>query len=185
MAGHLRRLRFHAQPALHEQSRWHVPRRGVLRGVALSEDGEEQAGMGVGVGDYDSTDTSTSSRRTSPTMPTASITTMAREIRRRDVRRARRRDALRVLGRRNRRPGQRRPSRPVYGDRQRLPRGGTQATAVREQDAARRLPQSRQRNLRGADGGGRARGCGRRTAAGDAPSATSTTMATWTCSSST
>jgi enediyne biosynthesis protein E4 len=26
---------------------------GVLRGVALSEDGEEQAGMGVGVGDYD------------------------------------------------------------------------------------------------------------------------------------
>ncbi len=26
---------------------------GVIRGVALSEDGEEQAGMGVGVGDYD------------------------------------------------------------------------------------------------------------------------------------
>jgi hypothetical protein len=26
---------------------------GVLRGVALSEDGEEQAGMGVGIGDYD------------------------------------------------------------------------------------------------------------------------------------
>jgi hypothetical protein len=26
---------------------------GVLRGVALSEDGMEQAGMGVGVGDYD------------------------------------------------------------------------------------------------------------------------------------
>jgi len=26
---------------------------GVLRGVALSDDGEEQAGMGVGVGDYD------------------------------------------------------------------------------------------------------------------------------------
>ena len=28
---------------------------GVIRGVALSEDGEEQAGMGVGVGDYDLT----------------------------------------------------------------------------------------------------------------------------------
>ena len=26
---------------------------GVLRGVALSDDGEEQAGMGIGVGDYD------------------------------------------------------------------------------------------------------------------------------------
>ncbi len=26
---------------------------GVLRGVALSEDGEEQAGMGIGIGDYD------------------------------------------------------------------------------------------------------------------------------------
>jgi len=26
---------------------------GILRGVALSEDGEEQAGMGVGIGDYD------------------------------------------------------------------------------------------------------------------------------------
>ena len=26
---------------------------GVLRGVALSEDGGEQAGMGVGIGDYD------------------------------------------------------------------------------------------------------------------------------------
>ena len=26
---------------------------GVLRGVALSDDGGEQAGMGVGIGDYD------------------------------------------------------------------------------------------------------------------------------------
>jgi len=26
---------------------------GVIRGVALSDDGMEQAGMGVGVGDYD------------------------------------------------------------------------------------------------------------------------------------
>jgi len=33
-AGHLRCLRFHAQPALHEQSRRHFPRRGVMRGLA-------------------------------------------------------------------------------------------------------------------------------------------------------
>ena len=53
LARHLRRLRLDAQPALHEQPRRHVPRGRLLRGVALSEDGGEQAGMGVGIGDYD------------------------------------------------------------------------------------------------------------------------------------
>jgi len=39
---------------IHEQSRWNVfVKKGVLRGAALSDDGMEQAGMGIGVGDYD------------------------------------------------------------------------------------------------------------------------------------
>jgi hypothetical protein len=42
---------------------------GLERGVALSEDGLEQAGMGVGVGDYDLDGTWTCSRPTSPTTP--------------------------------------------------------------------------------------------------------------------
>src|SRR5271169_2509021 len=37
----------------HTHSRLFHPVIAVLRGVALSEDGMEQAGMGVGVGDYD------------------------------------------------------------------------------------------------------------------------------------
>jgi len=46
-------LRIPRQPSIHEQSRWHLPREGVMRGLALSDDGAEQAGMGLGVGDYD------------------------------------------------------------------------------------------------------------------------------------
>ena len=160
---------------------------GVLRGVALSEDGAEQAGMGVGIGDYDLdghldlfkthfADDANGLYHNDGKGNFDDVTRASRDWRG---------DALRVLGRRNRRSGQRRPPRPVHGDRQRLPGGGTQAPAVREQDAARRLPQSRQRDLRGADGGRRGPRLRRRTAAGDAPSATSTTMATWTCSSST
>ena len=46
---------------------------GLERGVALSEDGLEQAGMGIGIGDYDLDGSSTSSRRTSPTTRTCCI----------------------------------------------------------------------------------------------------------------
>ena len=53
LARHLRRLRLHAELAVPQSTRRHVPRGGLERGVALSEDGLEQAGMGVGVGDYD------------------------------------------------------------------------------------------------------------------------------------
>ena len=52
LARYLRRLRFHAELLLQEQSRRHVHRRGLESGVALNEDGMEQAGMGVGIGDY-------------------------------------------------------------------------------------------------------------------------------------
>ena len=52
----------------------------------------------------------------------------------------------------------------------------------REQDAARGVPQPRQRHVRGAPGAGGARRRRRRTAAAGARSATSTTTATSTCS---
>ena len=53
----------------------------MLRGVALSDDGMEQAGMGVGVGDYDLDGHLDLSRRpTLPRMPTAFTTMMARGI---------------------------------------------------------------------------------------------------------
>ena len=94
----------------------------------------------------------------------------------------RRRDALRLLGRRDRGPRQRRQSRSVHRHRQRLSGSGAQAPAISQQDAARAVPQSWQRDVRGTDGAGGAGRRGRRTAAGDAPSGISTTMATWTFS---
>ena len=54
LARYLRGLRFHSQLSLPQQSRRHFhARSGCESGVALNEDGKEQAGMGVGIGDYD------------------------------------------------------------------------------------------------------------------------------------
>ncbi len=46
-----------------------------MRGVALSDDGKEQAGMGVGVGDYDLKGSLDLSRRISLTIRMVFITT--------------------------------------------------------------------------------------------------------------
>ena len=94
------------------------------RGVALSEDGLEQAGMGVGIGDYDldghldifkthfADDTNVLYRNDGKGY-FDDVTIRGRD---------RRRDALRRLGRRHRRSRQRRPARPVRRHRQRLSR---------------------------------------------------------------
>ena len=96
------------------------------RGVALSEDGLEQAGMGVGVGDYDLdghldifkthfADDTNVLYRNDGKGNFDDVTIRARD---------RRRDALRRLGRRDGRSGQRRPAGPVHGHRQRLSGSG-------------------------------------------------------------
>ena len=134
---------------------------GVLRGVALSEDGGEQAGMGVGIGDYDRDGHL-------DLVKTHFCGRCERAVSQRRDRAVRRRDAagaggggdpLRRLGGRHRRSRQRRASRPVRRHRQRLSRGRADAAAVSEQDAARRVPEPRRRHVRGA---GRGSGPGRR-----------------------
>ena len=61
---------------------------GVLRGVALSDDGGEQAGMGVGIGDYDL-------RRPSRSLQDALRRRCERPVSQRRHRQVRRRDAAR------------------------------------------------------------------------------------------
>ncbi len=134
---------------------------GVLRGVALSDDGGEQAGMGVGIGDYD--------RRRSSRSPEDALCRRCeravsqrrdRAIRRCDAAGARGGgDALRRLGRRHRRSRQRWPSRPLRRHRQRLSGGRAEAAAVSEQDAAGGVPEPRRRHVRAADRGS-GPGCG-------------------------
>ena len=117
---------------------------GLESGVALNEDGNPQAGMGVGIGDYNldghldifkthfSDDTNILYRNDGKAI-----------LRRRDHRhRTWRRDALRRLGRGHRRPRQRRPARPVPGDRQHLPGSRRETAGLSDEDAARDLPQS-------------------------------------------
>ena len=54
LAGHLRRLRHRAQPAVSQQSRRDVPRdRGARRAAPSTRTASALSGMGVGVGDYD------------------------------------------------------------------------------------------------------------------------------------
>ena len=156
---------------------------GVLRGVALSEDGGEQAGMGVGIGDYDR-DGHLDLVKTHFCGRRERAVSQRRDgaVRRRDAAVARGRgNALRRLGRRHRRSRQRRASRPVRRHRQRLSRG--RARSCRSIRTRRRGPCSgtsataRSRSWSRKPG----RASRRRTAAAGAPSATSTTTATWTC----
>ena len=95
------------------------------RGVALSEDGMEQAGMGIGIGDYDLdgnldifkthfADDTNVLYRNDGKGNFDDFTIRAGH---------RRRDPVRRLGSRHRRSRQRRLSRPVHGDRQRVSRG--------------------------------------------------------------
>ena len=83
---------------------------GVLRGVALSEDGMEQAGMGVGIGDYIWYGHLDLFKTHFIGDTPAFTATMARAISRTSHRRARtgRRNPLRLLGYRIRRLRQRR-----------------------------------------------------------------------------
>ena len=86
---------------------------GVVRGVALSEDGQEQAGMGIGVGDYD-LDGHIDLFKTHFTEDTNGLYHNDGKANFEDVTRVRedrRRDPLHLLGSRNRRSGQRRLSR--------------------------------------------------------------------------
>ena len=136
---------------------------GLERGVALSEDGIEQAGMGIAVGDYD-LDGSLDIFKTHFSDDTNVPLPQRRQgllRRRHDPRGPRRRDPVRRVGRGDGRSRQRRPPRPVRGDRQRLPRGGARAPGLSLPDAAAGLPQPRQRAVRGADRrGGPRRGGG-------------------------
>ena len=95
------------------------------RGVALSEDGLEQAGMGIATGDFD-LDGSLDLFKTHFADDTNGLYRGDGKGFFDDVTiRAghRRRDALRRLGRRHGRSRQRRPARPVHGHRRRLPGG--------------------------------------------------------------
>ena len=97
---------------------------GVIRGVALSEDGQEQAGMGIGVGDYD-LDGHLDLFKTHFTEDTNGLYHNDGKANFEDVTRVARigvENSLHLLGRRHRRSGQRRPSRYFRGGRQRLSR---------------------------------------------------------------
>ena len=143
-----------------------------MRGVALSEDGMEQAGMGVGVGDYDLdghldlfkthfADDANVLYRNDGKGNFDDVTAHA----------SWRGDAVRRLGSGNRRPGQRRPSRSVYGDGQRLSRKSRRKLPQYPKDAASDLSQSGQWHVRGVDASGRPRSgephCSRGCAFGD------------------
>ena len=70
-------MRFDAEPAVHNNHDGTFEDIGLLSGVALNEDGQEQGGMGVAVADYDEDGAWTSSKRTSATMCRTCITTAA------------------------------------------------------------------------------------------------------------
>ena len=129
------------------------------RGVALSEDGLEQAGMGIATGDFDldgrvdlfkthfADDTNGLYRGDGKgffddVTIRAGIGVETRYV---------------GWGAGHGRSRQRRPARPVHGHRRRLPGGGAHAAGLSVPDAAPGLPQPGQRPLRGADRGGRAR----------------------------
>ena len=80
LAGYLRRLRFHAELLFKNNHDGTFREEGVIRGVALSEDGQEQAGMGVGIGDYNLDGHLDIFKTHLPKIPAFSIATMAKAI---------------------------------------------------------------------------------------------------------
>ncbi len=53
LPGSVRRVRFHAQPSVLNRHDGTFEESGLLAGVALNDDGQEQGGMGVAMADYD------------------------------------------------------------------------------------------------------------------------------------
>ena len=120
---------------------------GLERGVSLSEDGQEQAGMGLGIGDVE--------RRRIPGYLQDAFSRRHRGAlsqqrqglfpRRDAAGGSGGGDAIRRLGRGHRGPGQRRPSRYLLLDRHGLSRSGTEDSRRSLQDAERAVPQSGRR----------------------------------------
>ena len=156
---------------------------GVLRGVALSEDGGEQAGMGVGIGDYDCdghldllkthfSDDASGLYHNDGTGQFDDVTRRARvAVETRyvgwgagivDLDNDGHPDLFVVTG-------------------MRLSRGRAEAAAVSEQDAARGVPESRATARSKSSSRKPDRVLPRRTAAAGARSAISTMTAIWTC----
>ena len=122
---------------------------GLMRGVAISPDGKEMAGMGIGVGDYD-LDGHLDILKTHFQLQPAGLYRNDGKGEFEDEAqpsRTGRRTHLRQLGRWNRRPRQRWLSRHLLGHRQCLRRSRADQSQIPLQGAAGSLSQSRRRHL--------------------------------------
>ena len=120
---------------------------GLERGVALNEDGQEQAGMGLGIGDYN-LDGQLDIFKThfAEDTPILYKNDGQGELRGHDhPLRAGGRDPFRLLGRRHGGFRQRRLAGSVRGHRQCVSGSGEEAARLSAQDAAVHLPQSAER----------------------------------------
>ena len=153
----------------------------IERGVALSEDGMEQAGMGLGIGDFN-LDGHLDIIKTHFRDDTPAVYVNDGKGNFRDV-------TIRSgLGVETRFVSwgagivdldNRRKPRYLLGDRQHLSGGGEEGPDGSLQDTASSFPELGERAVRGADRAKRGRALRRRTRAAGARSAISTTMATW------
>ncbi len=132
---------------------------GLMRGVAISPEGMDMAGMGVGIGDYDLDGHLDIVKTHFQLQPTGLYHNIGKGEFEDNAHEAGicRRANLCELGRRHCGSGQRRPSRSLLGYRQRLCRSGADQSQIPLQGSPHPLSQSRQRNLRTCPRRGRGR----------------------------